>query len=75
MPLACLMYGLGRFLVEFLRGDHILTATGLTVSQNVSVLLMAGSGSLLGVLLVAQLKRFRDNSGKIEKFAVDLDGE
>jgi len=42
------LYGLGRFLLEALRADHRPTVTGLSFSQNISVLLvLAGIGGLL----------------------------
>ena len=48
-------YGLGRFFVEVLRGDHIRTVTGLTVSQNLSVLMvLAGAAGLVAAGLNAR---------------------
>jgi phosphatidylglycerol:prolipoprotein diacylglycerol transferase len=52
MPLLIFLYGVGRFQLEFLRGDQIPTATtGLTVGQNVSIGLVVLSGAALGALL------------------------
>jgi phosphatidylglycerol:prolipoprotein diacylglycerol transferase len=46
MPLLFVLYGLGRFLLEGLRGDHQSTFTGLTLSQNLSLLLTLGFGTV-----------------------------
>ena len=37
MPLLIMLYGIGRFALEGLRGDHEPTFTALTVSQNISI--------------------------------------
>jgi len=47
LPLVFVLYGGSRFLLEFLRGDHVLTATGLTLSQNLSLGLVLVFGSVL----------------------------
>lgn len=52
MPLALLFYAVGRFAIEGLRADNPPTATGLTISQNVSVLLFVVGGALLTGLLL-----------------------
>ncbi|MGQ9590416.1 MAG: prolipoprotein diacylglyceryl transferase [Planctomycetota bacterium] len=49
LPLAVFLYGVGRFAIECFRGDHVLTATGLTVSQNVA----AGSAAVALALIAA----------------------
>jgi phosphatidylglycerol:prolipoprotein diacylglycerol transferase len=36
------LYGVGRFCLETLRGDHRYTLTGLTVAQNLMLLLIVG---------------------------------
>lgn len=51
MPLLFLLYGVGRFQLEFLRGDQVPTVTGLTVGQNVSLVLIVLSGTCLLALL------------------------
>ena len=35
------LYGVGRFCLEWVRGDHIVTFTGLTVAQNISLAMVA----------------------------------
>ena len=52
MPLLFVLYGIGRFVLEGFRGDHDLTGTGLTLSQNLSVALFVAFGCLLLILLV-----------------------
>ena len=52
MPLLFVLYGIGRFVLEGLRGDHALTGTGLTLSQNVSIALFVAFGALLVFLLL-----------------------
>lgn len=42
-----LLYGILRFLVEFLRGDSARSVFGMTVSQVISLALIIGAGSLL----------------------------
>jgi phosphatidylglycerol:prolipoprotein diacylglycerol transferase len=52
MPLLFALYGIGRFLLEGLRGDHSATFTGLTVSQNLSLaLLVLFGGAFVFILL------------------------
>jgi phosphatidylglycerol:prolipoprotein diacylglycerol transferase len=51
MPLLFALYGIGRFFLEGLRGDHSATFTGLTVSQNISVALLLVFGSILALVL------------------------
>jgi phosphatidylglycerol:prolipoprotein diacylglycerol transferase len=46
-PLLFIFYGIGRFGLEFLRGDNPETLTGLTISQNISLGLIAVFGGLL----------------------------
>lgn len=40
-PLLFILYGVGRFFIEFFRGDNPATPTGLTISQNFSLALVA----------------------------------
>ena len=47
MAMALILYGTGRFFLEGLRGDHELTFSGLTVSQNLSIGLAAISAIAL----------------------------
>lgn len=58
MPLLFALYGVGRFSLELLRGDTGLTPTGLTVGQNVSLVLTAVFGGLFLMLLILQRKWF-----------------
>lgn len=37
MPVLWMLYGIGRFCLEGLRGDNPMTMSGLTISQNVSI--------------------------------------
>ena len=46
-----LMYGAGRFVLEMVRGDHSLTPTGLTISQNVSLLMVLGGA--IGIIAMS----------------------
>ena len=48
MLLLWFLYGIGRFFIEGLRNDTPLTFTGLTVSQNYSIVVVILFGSLLG---------------------------
>lgn len=52
MPLLFTLYGIGRFLLEGLRGDHSATFTGLTVSQNLSVALFVVFGAAFVYIFV-----------------------
>jgi len=52
MPLLFVLYGVGRFAIEGLRGDNDVTDTGLTLSQNLSVALFLAFGALLVFLLI-----------------------
>jgi phosphatidylglycerol:prolipoprotein diacylglycerol transferase len=45
--LALIVYGIGRFFIEFLRDDNPVRFNGLTISQNISIAMV-----LLGVLLM-----------------------
>ncbi|HAK94826.1 MAG TPA: prolipoprotein diacylglyceryl transferase [Planctomycetes bacterium] len=59
------MYGAWRFVIEGLRGDHRLSATGLTLSQNVSVavFLMGVAGIVLAVR-AARARAAREGSSQ-----------
>lgn len=46
--LALIVYGIGRFFIEFLRDDNPIGFNGLTISQNISIAMV-----LIGVLLMA----------------------
>jgi phosphatidylglycerol:prolipoprotein diacylglycerol transferase len=52
MPLLFVMYGVGRFSLEALRGDHTATFTGWTFSQNLSILLLLPFLAVFIALLV-----------------------
>ena len=47
MPLLWFLYGIGRFFIEGLRDDTPATFTGLTVSQNYSLVVVTLFGALL----------------------------
>jgi phosphatidylglycerol:prolipoprotein diacylglycerol transferase len=56
IPLLFTLYGIGRFLLEGLRGDHSATFTGLTVSQNLSVaLFLVFGGAFVYIFVKAPL--------------------
>lgn len=61
MPLLFLLYGIGRFTLEGLRGDNPLTFSGLTISQNISIGL--GVGALLAVALILLKERREGRQG------------
>jgi phosphatidylglycerol---prolipoprotein diacylglyceryl transferase len=48
------MYGAGRFVIEGLRGDHRMTATGLTLSQNASIAVVVAG--IIGIAVVGARK-------------------
>ena len=50
MPVLWLLYAIGRFFLEGLRGDNRSTFSGLTISQNVSIGMAVLFGSLLAWL-------------------------
>ena len=50
MGLLMLTYPITRFLIEYLRNDEGAFFAGLTISQNISVLLSAGRTHLLGLV-------------------------
>jgi len=56
MPLLVVLYGVGRFFLEGLRGDQASTFSGLTVGQNSSLVLVAVSGTFLAFMLVKMRK-------------------
>jgi phosphatidylglycerol:prolipoprotein diacylglycerol transferase len=59
MPVLWVTYGVGRFFLEGLRGDNPKTLSGLTVSQNLSI----GVVAVFGVLLIfCYFKEFRSRS-------------
>jgi prolipoprotein diacylglyceryltransferase len=49
LPLVAMLYGIGRFTLESLRGDHVRSADVWTVSQVVSVLVLVVSAAVLVV--------------------------
>jgi phosphatidylglycerol:prolipoprotein diacylglycerol transferase len=57
IPLLFLLYGVGRFCLEGLRGDNARTFTGLTISQNLSLAMIVGFGLHLMVLLARARKK------------------
>ena len=67
MPLLFFMYGLGRFTLEFLRGDQKLTFSGLTVGQNVAILTFLAFGTILVVLLVRSRHRLIEPARILQK--------
>jgi phosphatidylglycerol---prolipoprotein diacylglyceryl transferase len=63
-PLALVMYGIERFSLELLRGDNALTPTGLTTSQNLSLVLIA---VFLPICIYLWNRGLRESSWGIEK--------
>ncbi len=60
------MYGAGRFFIEGVRGDNQLTATGLTLSQNVSIaVLLAGLAGLALVIVRERRGRLAGKPGNV----------
>ncbi|MCZ6794883.1 MAG: prolipoprotein diacylglyceryl transferase [Planctomycetota bacterium] len=57
MPMLFVFYAIGRFVLEGLRGDHQVTWSGLTTSQNISVGLFALFVPLLGLLFLREWRR------------------
>ena len=49
MGLLMIAYPITRFLIEYLRNDEGAFIAGLTISQAISVFLLAGRGRLLGL--------------------------
>lgn len=47
--LALVLYGLGRFFIEFLRDDNPRSFDGLTISQNISIVMVVLGGILMVV--------------------------
>ena len=57
------LYGAWRFAIEGLRGDHRLSATGLTLSQNVSVAVFAvGVAGVVFAVRAARARAGKDGS-------------
>jgi phosphatidylglycerol:prolipoprotein diacylglycerol transferase len=54
--LAFILYGSGRFFIEFLRDDNPLAFDGLTISQNISIVMVVLGGILLGVFQVMHIR-------------------
>ncbi|MBI4600688.1 MAG: prolipoprotein diacylglyceryl transferase [Planctomycetes bacterium] len=67
IPLLFMLYGMGRFWLEILRGDNLPTFTGLTLSQNISLALLLVFGALFVVLLVKPLQGLRSASDSFQK--------
>ncbi len=53
MPVLWMLYGIGRFCLEGLRGDNPETRSGLTISQNVSI----GAVLLFGTIVIWTYRR------------------
>ena len=58
--LALILYGLGRFFIEFLRDDNPLSFGGLTISQNISIVMVVLGGILI-VVFQAMKARARES--------------
>ena len=54
--LALILYGLGRFFIEFLRDDNPLSFDGLTISQNISIVMLVLGGILMVVFQAVQAR-------------------
>ncbi len=65
MPLLFLLYAIGRFCLEGLRGDNPITTTQLTISQNVSLVLAPIAAACLVVTYVVAMRRRKND----EKFS------
>lgn len=61
IPMLFVLYGVGRFFLEGLRGDQEPTWSGLTFSQNLSAGLFLVFGSVLIVLYYRALKKVAGN--------------
>ena len=48
-----LTYPISRFLIEYLRNDEGAFFAGMTISQNISVVLLLGAFSVLGLAFMA----------------------
>ncbi len=67
MPALWFLYAIGRFFIEALRGDHTVTFTGLTTSQNVSIPAAVVFG---GLLVFAYWRAYRLRNGGLEKSGI-----
>ncbi len=67
IPLLFVMYGVGRFLLEGLRGDNATTFTGLTLSQNLSLVLIFGFGGLFARRLLLAKKALIGSEGILKE--------
>jgi phosphatidylglycerol:prolipoprotein diacylglycerol transferase len=54
--LALVLYGLGRFFIEFVRDDNPLAFDGLTISQNISIVMVVLGGILLAIFQVTHVR-------------------
>lgn len=63
-PLLFVLYGVGRFFLEFFRGEQAATVTGMTLAQNVSLVLIA---VFVPLLIYFWIKDLRHAATLIEK--------
>ncbi len=54
--LALVLYGVGRFFIEFLRDDNPFAFDGLTVSQNISIVMVVLGGILMAIFQAVRLQ-------------------
>jgi len=54
--LAFILYGLGRFFIEFLRDDNPLAFDGLTISQHISIVMIVLGGILMAIFQAVRLQ-------------------
>ncbi len=54
--LALVLYGLGRFCIEFVRDDNPLAFDGLTISQNISIVMVVVGGILMAIFQAMRLR-------------------
>lgn len=54
--LALVLYGFGRFFIEFFRDDNPFTFDGLTISQNISIVMIVLGGILMMVFQSARAR-------------------
>jgi phosphatidylglycerol:prolipoprotein diacylglycerol transferase len=67
IALLMLAYPIDRFLIEQLRNDEKVAAFGMTISQGISVLILAVGVLLWAWLLTRPAKRWSDQAGAIEE--------
>jgi prolipoprotein diacylglyceryltransferase len=67
MLLLFTLYGIGRFCLESLRADNAITFSGLTISQNFSLVLVFVFGAAFLLALIKHRKQLRLQGGDFPK--------